>query len=248
MNTGEWMRSAAHCTMFIGCSTIITSIGASAAVITSLLDDPMCMQTIVPSSEHACQNGSQWSECRLGRPSGSGFSGNVTAWQPFFATRRISAAQRLGVPDHRDRERDEALGRVPAPLVDVPVVVRLREHDRRRPCPRAPRRDDRRSPGRLGKFSEPSTPFAFMSRTRFSTSKQPSRISSKDVGSIPYSSLGRPATALSPMFGTSKPWNDQTSVPSSLWMSVRGDVLVLRRAGGARTCPAARRRGRRRSR
>ena len=52
-------------------------------------------------------------------------------------------------------------------------------------------------------MSEPSTPFAFMSRTRFSTSKQPARISSKDVGSIPYSSLGRPATALRPMFGTS---------------------------------------------
>ena len=59
LNTGEWMRSAAHCTMFIGCSTIITSIGASAAVITSLPDEPMCMHTIVPVSEHACQTGSQ---------------------------------------------------------------------------------------------------------------------------------------------------------------------------------------------
>ncbi len=52
---------------------------------------------------------------------------------------------RLRVPDHRDRERDEALGRVPAPLVDVPVVVRLREDDRRCPCPRARRRGGPRS-------------------------------------------------------------------------------------------------------
>src|SRR4051794_24785921 len=59
LNTGEWMRSAAHCTMFIGCSVINTSIGASTDVITSLPDEPMCMQTMVPSSEHACQNGSQ---------------------------------------------------------------------------------------------------------------------------------------------------------------------------------------------
>jgi hypothetical protein len=50
----------------IGCSVIITLIGASAAVITIDDDDPMCMHTIVFSSLHAFQNGSQWSECRLG--------------------------------------------------------------------------------------------------------------------------------------------------------------------------------------
>ena len=56
-------------------------------------------------------------------------------------------------------------------------------------------------PGNDGKHIEPSTPPAFMSLTRSSMSQQPGRISSKAVGSMPYSSLGRPATALSPMFG-----------------------------------------------
>ena len=50
------------------------------------------MHTTVPSSEHACHTGSQWSVCRLGSPSGTGFSGKVIAWQPFFATRRTSSA------------------------------------------------------------------------------------------------------------------------------------------------------------
>src|SRR5450759_2617297 len=39
---------------------------------------------------------------------------------------------------------------------------------------------------------------------------------SYDVGSMLYSSGGRPATALRPMFGISAPWYTQTSVPSSL--------------------------------
>ena len=49
----------------------------------------VCMH--IGSSEHACHTGSQWSVCRLGSPSGTGFSGKVIAWQPFFATRRTSS-------------------------------------------------------------------------------------------------------------------------------------------------------------
>jgi hypothetical protein len=59
LNTGEKMRSVDACTMFIGDRVIITSTGASSAVITSLPDEPMCMLTIVPVSLHAFQNGSQ---------------------------------------------------------------------------------------------------------------------------------------------------------------------------------------------
>src|SRR5436309_5235567 len=78
--------------MFIGCNVIMTLIGASGDVTTSWDDDPMCRHTTVPSSLHACQNGSQWSEWKLGQPSLDGFSENVTAWQPFLATRCTSAA------------------------------------------------------------------------------------------------------------------------------------------------------------
>ncbi|MEZ5136566.1 MAG: hypothetical protein R2699_16335 [Acidimicrobiales bacterium] len=82
--------------MFIGCRLIITLIGASIEVITSSDDDPMCRHTTMPSSEHAFQNGSQCSLCRLGQPSFSGFSEKVTARQPLAATRRISSAQTSG--------------------------------------------------------------------------------------------------------------------------------------------------------
>ena len=61
---------------------------------------------------------------------------------------------------------------------------------------------------------EASTPPAFMSLMRSSTFQQPGRISSKAVGSMPYSSLGRPATALSPMLGILAPSNIHTSEPS----------------------------------
>src|SRR5581483_1762910 len=40
-------------------------------------------------------------------------------------------------------------------------------------------------------------------------------MSANEVGSMPYSAGGRPATALSPMLGNSAPRNDQTSVPLS---------------------------------
>ena len=93
---GDHTRSAAAWTMLMGCRLIMTSIGASTEVIRMLEDEPRCMQTTVPSSAQAAQNGSQcelWSE---GQPSFSGFSEKVTAWQPFLATRRTSSAASSG--------------------------------------------------------------------------------------------------------------------------------------------------------
>ena len=81
-STGDHSRSAAAWTMFIGCRLIITSMGASAAVMISSDDDPRCMHTTVPSSAQAVQNGSQWSLWSEGHPSLAGFSEKVTAWQP----------------------------------------------------------------------------------------------------------------------------------------------------------------------
>ena len=54
------------------------------------------MQTTVPSSAQAVQNGSQCELCSDGQPSFSGFSEKVTAWQPFLATRRTSSATSSG--------------------------------------------------------------------------------------------------------------------------------------------------------
>src|ERR1700688_2468425 len=95
-STGDHNRSAAACTMFTGCRTVRTSIGASGAVTTSDDDEPMCRHTMVPSSLHADQNGSQWSEWKLGSLSFEGFSENDTAWQPLAATRRTSTAMASG--------------------------------------------------------------------------------------------------------------------------------------------------------
>src|ERR1700728_2928191 len=81
---GDQTRSAAACTMLIGCKLIMTSIGASTEVIRIWDEDPRCMQTTVPSSAQAAQKGSQCSLWSEGQPSFSGFSEQVTAWQPFF--------------------------------------------------------------------------------------------------------------------------------------------------------------------
>ena len=68
-----------------------------------------------------------------------------------------------------------------------------------------------------------------MSATRACTSQAPRRISSKRVGSNPYSVFGRPATALNPTFGSSWPCHIQASPPSSVGDDAR---LVVRELAG----------------
>src|SRR5947209_13427901 len=75
--------------------------------------------------------------------------------------------------------------------------------------------------GNDGKHIDPSTPPALMSFTRSWTSQHPGRISSKEVGLMPYSSFGRPATAFKPMLGMWAPLKTQTSSPLSFF-STRG--------------------------
>ena len=60
-STRDHSTSAAACTMFIGCSVIITLMGASTEVMTSWDDEPMCRHTTTPSSQHARHSGSQCS-------------------------------------------------------------------------------------------------------------------------------------------------------------------------------------------
>ena len=61
--------------------------------------------------------------------------------------------------------------------------------------------DPQKPATRDGKHREAHTPLRSMSATRASMSKQPGRMSSKRAGSMLQASLGRPITALSPMFG-----------------------------------------------
>src|SRR5436190_20619889 len=90
--TFDHTKSAAACTMFIGDNVMSTSIGASSEVITIFDEEPMCTFTTVPSSSHVAKNLSQCPEWMLGCPRCTGFSENVTAKQPFSATRRTSSA------------------------------------------------------------------------------------------------------------------------------------------------------------
>jgi hypothetical protein len=90
-----------------------TSIGASRAVITSLEEEPMCRHTMVPSSTHACQNGSQWASWKLGSLRCDGFSENETAWHPFAALRRTSAAIAAGSQIGRSMSRMNRPGALP---------------------------------------------------------------------------------------------------------------------------------------
>ena len=53
-------------TMFIGCRVIITSGGASAAVMASWPEEPRWTFMIVPVSDSACHSGSQYSLWKLG--------------------------------------------------------------------------------------------------------------------------------------------------------------------------------------
>ena len=121
---------------------------------------------MVPSSAHAGQNGSQWSLCKLGSPSFSGFSEKVTAWQPLSAMRRTSAAIAPGPRSAATRQRDEAAGVGAAPVVDVPVVVGLQEREGDVLVVGRGENSWPAEAGNDGKHSEPSTPLTFMSRMR----------------------------------------------------------------------------------
>src|SRR5262249_1918385 len=83
-------------TMLTGCRLMSTSMGASSAGTTSVDDEPMCMQTMASSSQHAHQNGAQWPEWKLGMRSLAGFSEKLIAWHPLAATRWTSSAIACG--------------------------------------------------------------------------------------------------------------------------------------------------------
>src|SRR3546814_1325637 len=83
---------------FENVSVELTMNGASGEVAGMRDDEPMCMHNTVPVSWQAAKNGSQWRplSCTEGRPSGCGFSENVTAKQPRAALRRTSAVASCG--------------------------------------------------------------------------------------------------------------------------------------------------------
>ena len=122
--TRDQSRSDAACTRFTGCSVIITLMGASAAVMIICDDDPMCRQTTVPVSEQAGPERVPVVavEARAS-PRLLGVLGERDGVAALGRHPADLGGHELGVPDGGDGQRDEPAGLVPAPLVDVPVVV-----------------------------------------------------------------------------------------------------------------------------
>ncbi len=125
--TGENRRSAAHWTMFIGERVMSTSKGESGEGTTISDDEPMCMHTMVPSSEQAVQKGSQWSLWTLGQPELRGVLGEGHGVAALGRHPAHLGRHDLGIPDGGDGQGDEAARVGAAPVLDVPVVVGL-EH------------------------------------------------------------------------------------------------------------------------
>ena len=121
---------------------------------------------------------------------------------------------RVLVPDRRDRERDEPARVRAAPLVDVPVVVRLQHGQRASSLVGAAgANSDRRSPGTTGSTSSRAhRSRSCRARGRRSRSSR-RRISPNDMGFMPYSSGGRPATAFRPKLAPSLVAPCHTSAP-----------------------------------
>src|SRR6266568_8589093 len=72
-------------------SVILTLAGASLADGTERDAEPTWQHRTVSVSQHTANNGSQWPEWIDGMRRASGFSENVTAWQPLAAIRCTSA-------------------------------------------------------------------------------------------------------------------------------------------------------------
>ena len=163
-------------------------------------------------------------------PSLSGASENVTALKPRAALRRISSAatcgsrrnaiwfgmKRPGAAPHHASRCQSLYARIATSASSSSVGHSVRR------CPTKPGRND-------GKQSDAATPSMSMSATRASTSQAPRRISSKRVGSKPYSVDGRPTTALNPTFGSTWPCQTHASPPSSVGDDARFLVGVLLR-------------------
>ena len=164
-------------------------------------DDPVCRQTTVSVSSQAAKKGSQ-APLKM--------EGRLQLGRELGEAHRLEAPCRVG-PDLGRRDvdvgqpgqlqRDDALGVGPGPDLEVPVVERAQAGQPEvrvlRPGVHGAAEPDTSE----GKHSEAQMPARSMSAMRASMSKQPGRISSKRAGSMLHSSLGRPTTALSPMFG-----------------------------------------------
>ena len=176
-----------------------------------------CRRT-VPSSQQRLPERIPVRRCGgSGRSSFSGFSVKLTAWQPFFATRRTSSAISCG-----SHSGGSASG------MKRPGIARRTTRRCASRCRRAASRaasvlvggcgEQRaaRSPGTTGSTSTRARRWRSCRGCARARRSSRGAAASNEVGSMPYSSGGRPTTAFRPMFGICLPSKTQTSLPSFL--------------------------------
>ncbi|CNI38351.1 Uncharacterised protein [Mycobacterium tuberculosis] len=156
-------------------------------------------------SSQAAKNGSHTPLCRLPMPHCAGNSGKLTALKPRSALRRISSGASCGSASHGSCNGMIRSGWLPA------HTSRCQSFQARSVASPSSRSSlfQNTVPAKPaiseGKFSEAQMPARSMSAIRASISQQPRRISSNRAASMLHSSCGRPITALSPIFGYSRP-------------------------------------------
>ena len=179
-------------------------------------------------------------------PMRCGISGSVTAVKPRAALRRISVGGLLGVGEVRDAHRHHAVGMLRVPLVEEPVVPRLRDREAELGVA-APREHRAAEAGDLRRevHRRPHAVDVHVADARVDVVA--ARCASPRSASARPSSprVLRPTTALSPTWKKILPSNCQTSWPSSVSTTLGASVLQLAPGAGLRTCAAARRGGRR---
>ena len=105
--------------------TACTASGASSDEVIVLVPEPMCIATTVPVSAHAAKNGSQYPEWMLGEPQPRRQLGERDRLHPACRVAPHLGGRELDVPQRDQAQRDQAAVAARAPLVDLPVVVRL---------------------------------------------------------------------------------------------------------------------------
>ena len=161
---------------------------------------PQCSEMTVSVSSHALKNGSQCSWSVIGgRSSRWGDSRNDTEVNPRSALRRTSSPASTGSLSHGSCIGMNRSGWAPCHS----SIIQLFQARMAASPTSSSRFSDRTLPVNPhapdGKHNDAQTPSRSMSRTRWSTSQQARRISSKFRGSSVHSERGRPATTLRPV-------------------------------------------------
>ena len=157
MSLPENSQSASDAIELLKASVPPTPSGESGEAAGLVDDEPTCMQSVTPVSLHDREHrvpvaGVDARQVEPGRQLREADRAHAT-----LGVALDLGDGELGVPQRHEAERDVHAAGGLAPLLDHPVVVGLHAGQRRAPCRRPRRTSGRRTAGRSGTGSEPST-------------------------------------------------------------------------------------------